>query len=103
MVIILQPQWSRSSMDRMTDSGSVGWAFESPRDHETQKRLICRFFLYIAGIRKLRIRGDENAKGWRIYTRNISIISVIALASEGSFTGDKPSNDLALLRSLREI
>jgi hypothetical protein len=24
---------SRSSMDRMTDSGSVGWAFESPRDH----------------------------------------------------------------------
>jgi hypothetical protein len=20
-------------MDRMTDSGSVGWAFESPRDH----------------------------------------------------------------------
>lgn len=25
---------SRSSMDRMTDSGSVGWAFESPRDHK---------------------------------------------------------------------
>ena len=21
-------------MDRMTDSGSVGWAFESPRDHK---------------------------------------------------------------------
>jgi len=36
-------------------------------------------------------------------TLSISIISVIALASEGSFTGDKPNNDLALLRSLREI
>ena len=24
--------WSRSSMDRMTDSGSVGWGFESLRD-----------------------------------------------------------------------
>jgi len=25
-------------MDRMTDSGSVGWAFESPRDHEKQPK-----------------------------------------------------------------
>ena len=24
-------------MDRMTDSGSVGWAFESPRDHKTER------------------------------------------------------------------
>jgi hypothetical protein len=29
--------WSRSSMDRMTDSGSVGWAFESPRDHKQRQ------------------------------------------------------------------
>jgi hypothetical protein len=35
--------WSRSSMDRMTDSGSVGWAFESPRDH--QKALRGAFFV----------------------------------------------------------
>jgi hypothetical protein len=25
-------------MDRMTDSGSVGWAFESPRDHKKRLR-----------------------------------------------------------------
>ena len=24
-------------MDRMTDSGSVGWAFESPRDHQERQ------------------------------------------------------------------
>jgi hypothetical protein len=34
--------WSRSSMDRMTDSGSVGWAFESPRDHEIKTHLGCK-------------------------------------------------------------
>ena len=26
-------------MDRMTDSGSVGWAFESPRDHKFKTQL----------------------------------------------------------------
>ena len=26
-------------MDRMTDSGSVGWAFESPRDHQVTQYL----------------------------------------------------------------
>ena len=34
--IFLHPERSRSSMDRMTDSGSVGWAFESPRDHDSK-------------------------------------------------------------------
>jgi hypothetical protein len=34
IMLLLHRNWSRSSMDRMTDSGSVGWAFESPRDHK---------------------------------------------------------------------
>jgi hypothetical protein len=34
IMLLLHRIWSRSSMDRMTDSGSVGWAFESPRDHK---------------------------------------------------------------------
>ena len=39
--IFLHSERSRSSMDRMADSGSVGWAFESPRDHK-EKRRSCR-------------------------------------------------------------
>ena len=33
MVLYLPKIWLRSSMDRMTDSGSVGWGFESLRSH----------------------------------------------------------------------
>ena len=36
---------SRSSMDRMTDSGSVGWAFESPRDHRGRVAHVPPFFI----------------------------------------------------------
>jgi predicted aldo/keto reductase-like oxidoreductase len=32
-------------MDRMTDSGSVGWAFESPRDHKMKKEITRRKFI----------------------------------------------------------
>ena len=31
-------------MDRMTDSGSVGWAFESPRDHKEAANAASLFY-----------------------------------------------------------
>jgi hypothetical protein len=35
-------------MDRMTDSGSVGWAFESPRDHNRRGGTRATiFFIYL--------------------------------------------------------
>jgi hypothetical protein len=54
-------------MDRMTDSGSVGWAFESPRDHQLEIILInaCRdaqvgrLYVYRNLIFHV-YRGDEN-------------------------------------------
>ena len=63
--VLLHPERSRSSMDRMTDSGSVGWAFESPRDHE-EKRLKGRFF--IRDTMQSKVKGDENAKGRSVRT-----------------------------------
>ena len=60
VILVLQNKRSRSSMDRMTDSGSVGWAFESPRDHreETAENAVFLFRIY----RVYNNLGDENAK-----------------------------------------
>ena len=44
-------KWSRSSMDRMADSGSVGWAFESPRDHKSKDDMHAVFTVTYRAIR----------------------------------------------------
>ncbi len=48
MDLLLTGIWSRSSMDRMADSGSVGWAFESPRDHKAHKKATDNQWLFIS-------------------------------------------------------
>gem|GEM_PF-3017649 len=61
-MLILQLIWSRSSMDRMTDSGSVGWAFESPRDHK-ERVLKGTLFNYLRIQTIFRIKGRRERRG----------------------------------------
>jgi hypothetical protein len=53
----------RSSMDRMTDSGSVGWRFESSRGHHEVEKAFSSTFgeaFSLHGDAELKSRGDLN-------------------------------------------
>ena len=59
--IFLHSERSRSSMDRMADSGSGGWAFESPRDHKGKTASTAVFCILASGI--LRFRATRTRRG----------------------------------------